>query len=79
MLTFIHKYSSAFHLCIIHCTRPWVRCCAANDPSVFKITEKAPSRDFSRLEVPTTGLEVPTGAFTLLRHYYTKRVLSHGK
>ena len=75
MLTFIHKYSSAFHLCIIHCTRPWVRCCAANDPSVFTITEMGPSRAFS-------GLEALTSAFTfkaLLGHYYTKRVLTNSK
>ena len=47
----------------------WTR--AANDPSVFTITEKAPTRDFS-------WLKAPTGAFTfktLLRHY-AKRALT---
>ena len=38
---------------------------AANDPSVFTITEKAPTRALSRLKVPTRIFTLKT----LLRHY----------
>ena len=38
---------------------------AADDPSVFTITEKAPIRVFSWLKVPTSAFTYKT----LLRHY----------
>ena len=40
---------------------------AANDPSVFTITEKAPTSAFSWLKVPTSALAFKT----LLRHHAT--------
>ena len=44
---------------------------AANDPSVFTITEKAPTRAFSWFKAPTSAFTFKT----LLRHY-AKRVLT---
>ena len=44
---------------------------AANDSSVFTITEKAPSKAFSWLKVPTIAFTFKT----LLRHY-AKRTLT---
>ena len=47
---------------------------AANDPSVFTITEKALTRALSWLKAPSSSFTFKT----LLRHY-AKRVLAHGK
>ena len=44
---------------------------AANDPSVFTIREKVPTRAFSWLKVPTSAFTFKT----LLRHY-AKRALT---
>ena len=44
--------------CILR--RIQVRTRAANDPSVFTITEKAPTRAFSWLKVPTSAFTFKT-------------------
>ena len=41
-------------------TPRWVMDIAANDPSVFTITEKAPTRTFSWLKAPTTAFTYKT-------------------
>ena len=51
----VTSYSTAFIIFIIG---------AANDPSVFTITEKAPTRAFSWLKVPTSAF-----TFKTLKHY----------
>ena len=53
----------------------WVPNRAANHPSVFPITEKAPTRAFFWLKAATTAFTFKT----LLRHYTAKRALTHGK
>ena len=45
---------------------------AANDPSVFTIKEKAPTRVFFWLKVHTIAL-------SHLRHFYAKQTPKHGK
>ena len=47
---------------------------AANDPSVFTITETGPTRAFSWLKAPTSAFTFKT----ILRHY-AEQALTHGK